>query len=747
VHACIWEWKAAAPSIRYSEGPPLSHSPIRADPIVVPALEPEEGPVLRPGRNAWRIERADRAAVLVDGARYFGALRRALRNAERAIYIVGWDINSQTRLVGENGETGDELPETLGEFLCALVRARPRLSIKLLLWDYSVVYSLAREPLPLIALQWKTPPQIELCLDDGLPTGSAHHQKMVIIDDRIAFCGGLDLTVRRWDSSGHRLKDPARIDPAGLPYPPFHDVQMLVDGPAAGALAALVRERWAQAACERLPPVRGGGDPWPATVRPDFREVAVGISRTQPADLERAEIREIETLYLDMIAAARRTIYIENQFITSANLANGLAAALRERPELEALIVLPKTHNSWIGERAMLAGRLRFMEIVRAAAPPARVRFVHPQVAEGEATANVMVHAKLMIVDDRLLHVGSANLCNRSMGTDTECDLTIEAADSIDRRAIRAVRDRLLAEHCGAQPAEIGALIERTGSLLGTLDACAGRAHRLVEIADVPVAGDEVFVPVEALADPESPINLAGLIGANGAAPPARRRLRALAKLGVTVAALTLVLLLWRYTALQELTRPDALAGLLVGIAENPLAPAMVILLFVCAGLVGFPVTILIAATAVSFGGWPGLPYAAAGAMASAGVTYGVGSWLGARALRRFLGPRLNRIRRGIARRGILAVTTVRLVPVAPFTLVNLVAGALKISLSDYLIGTALGLAPGLLAMSLLGDQLARILAGPTLFDVGVLIAVVVAWVGLSIALQPLLARARARRR
>jgi len=215
----------------------------------------------------------------------------------------------------------------------------------------------------------------------------------------------------------------------------------------------------------------------------------------------------------------------------------------------------------------------------------------------------------------------------------------------------------------------------------------------------------------------------------------------------VAAAAVTLVLLLWRCTALQELTRPGSLEGFMAGIAENPLAPAMVILLFVCAGLVGFPVTILIAATAVSFGAWPGLPYAAAGAMASAAVTYGVGSWLGARTLRRFLGPRLNRIRRGIARRGILAVTTVRLVPIAPFTLVNLVAGALKIPLADYLIGTALGLAPGLLAMSLLGDQLARLLAGPTLFDVGVLIAVVIAWIGLSIALQPLLARARARRR
>ena len=704
------------------------------------------GPGIGAGSRAGAPRRPQCLAHRAGRARRRSRRRRLLFRgaAERAIYIVGWDINSRTRLVGE---TGDDLPESLGDFLCALVRRRPQLSIKLLPWDYSVVYSLAREPLPFFALHWKTPHQIELCLDDGLPTGSSHHQKIVVIDDRIAFCGGLDLTVRRWDRSTHALVEPARTDPAGVPYPPFHDIQMLVDGRAAMALAGLVRERWAQAACERLLPVRTGTDPWPDTVEPDFRAVDVALSRTEPAGLDRSEIREVKTLFLDMIAAARRFIYIENQFLTCANLAHGLAAALRKRPGLEVLIVVPKTHNSWIGERAMLAGRLRFMEILRAAAPPGRVRVVHPQVVEGEETANVMVHAKLMIVDDRLLRVGSANLCNRSMGTDTECDLTIEVADSTDRRAIRAIRDRLLAEHCGAQPAEIGAVIERTGSLLAAVDAFDGRAHRLVEIADAPAAGEEVFAPVEALADPESPISIAGLIGANGTAPPARRRLRAVAKLGVAVAAVTLILLLWRYTALQELTRPSALEGFMAGIAENPLTPVVVILLFVCAGLVGFPVTVLIAATAVSFGAWPGLPYAAAGAMASATVTYGVGSWLGARALRRFLGPRLNRIRRGIARRGILAITTVRLVPIAPFTLVNLVAGALKIPLADYLIGTALGLAPGLLAMSLLGDQLSRILAGPTFFDVGVLIAVVIAWIGLSIALQPLLARARARRR
>lgn len=718
--------------------------------IVVPGLEPgpEEGPVLQAGRNAWRIAQAERAAVLVDGACYFGALRRALRNAERTIHIVGWDINSRTRLVGEHGEAGDDLPETLGEFLCALVRLKPWLSIKLLLWDYSVVYSLEREPLPSLALQWRTPPQIELCLDDGLPTGSSHHQKIVVVDDRIAFCGGLDLTVRRWDSTAHAIADPDRVDPAGAPYPPFHDVQMLVDGAAARALGDLVRERWALAACERLSPrVRTARDPWPAHVQPDFREVDVALSRTQPEAEDRPELREIETLYLDMIAAARRSIYIENQFVTCTNIAHGLAAALREQPALEVLIVMPRTHTSWIGERAMLLGRRRVLEILRAAAPPGRVRLVHPQVVEGEAAADVMVHSKVMIVDDRLLRVGSANLCNRSMGTDSECDLAIEAADPAARAAVRVVRDRLLAEHCGARPDEVAALIARTGSMLAVLDAFAGRAHRLVDMADAPAAGEEILAPVEALADPERPISIAGLVGANGGARPARWRARTVAKLGVALAAVALILLLWRYTDLQTLAKPGALEGLLADLAANPLAPVAVVVLFVCAGFVGFPVTVLIAATAISFGAWPGLPYAAAGAMSSATVTYGVGAWLGAGVLRRLLGPRLNRVRRGIARRGILAITAVRLVPVAPFTLVNLVAGALKISLPDYLIGTALGLVPGLAAMSLLGDRLARVLADPTLFDVGILLAVAVAWLGLSIGLQGLVSRARRRRR
>src|SRR3546814_16742490 len=99
-----------------------------------------------------------------------------------------------------------------------------------------MLYALEREPLPAIRLDWATPAQISVCLDDVLPIGAAHHQKVVVVDDALAFCGGLDLTIRRWDTSDHALHNPERKDPRGESYRPFHDVQMMVDGEAALAL-------------------------------------------------------------------------------------------------------------------------------------------------------------------------------------------------------------------------------------------------------------------------------------------------------------------------------------------------------------------------------------------------------------------------------------------------------------------------------------------------------------------------------
>src|SRR5215218_3248396 len=104
--------------------------------------------ILQPGRNVWRIERTNRAAVLIDGASFFGAVRQACLRAERRIFIAGWDIDSRTRLVGNRKSVEDGFSPILSEFLSELAECKPSLEIYLLLWDFSAVYAGERELFP-----------------------------------------------------------------------------------------------------------------------------------------------------------------------------------------------------------------------------------------------------------------------------------------------------------------------------------------------------------------------------------------------------------------------------------------------------------------------------------------------------------------------------------------------------------------------------------------------------------------------
>lgn len=710
---------------------------------------PDGAPLLRAGHNIWRLEPARRAAVLVDAAAYYGALRQVLRQARHSIYIVGWDIDSRTPLVGADGETDDDLPVRLGPFLSALVERRPELSIKLLLWDYAPLYSLEREKMPALTLQWTTPPQVELCLDKMLPLGASHHQKIVVVDDEIAFVGGLDLTIRRWDTPDHAPDNPLRVDPAGLPYPPFHDVHMMVDGEAAAAMGDLARHRWRRVTQEHLQPVPAAArtaDLWPAGVAAPFNDVAIGIARTHPQYGSEPEIREVEALFHDMIAAAERSLYIENQFLTCTSVARSLIERLQAKPELEVAIVSPKTYYTWFEQQSMLAGRIRFMQMLRDAGVADRVRLLHPRILRDGKAADVKVHSKLMIVDDTMLRVGSANLCNRSVGLDTECDLAIAAETSAAREGIRDLRNALLAEHCGATAGEVAeALARHDGSLLAVLDALSGRSRQLLPIEDGDLGSLELIAPISLVADPERPLGTEEYLAefSHSEMPPRQSRMVGAIKLGLMLTVVVAVILAWRYTPLAEFVSLDRLTESFGQAARSPWALPAVLGIFVLGGLVAFPLTLLIAATAAAFGPWQGLLFAGAGALASAMVTYLIGRRLGAGPLRQVMGPRIHRIARKVADHGVLAVTMIRLMPTAPFTLVNLVAGATRIRISDYLIGTALGLAPGMLFLSALGSRLFDVLKAPSLGDILLVIGIVLAWIALSFGLQQAMSRFR----
>ena len=273
-----------------------------------------------------------------------------------------------------------------------------------------------------------TSDRLRFCFDSSLPLGSAQHQKIVVIDGAVAFSGGLDLTIRRWDNSEHAAGNPHRLDPDGRPYPPFHDVQCMVDGEAAAALSETGREPLADrrlhgrkqqpAVWRPLAGLGAGPGPrhyWWASRGPRSRP------RHDPG------VNEVARLFEASINAANRFIYIENQFTSTTEFARLLAQRMLDVPSLRVLIVTPKMHSSWFESQAMQGGRGGFIDQFVAAGVMDRFAFSIPRRAMRRPRSAVMVHSKVMIVDDCMLRVGSANLNNRSMGADTECDLAFEA--------------------------------------------------------------------------------------------------------------------------------------------------------------------------------------------------------------------------------------------------------------------------------------------------------------------------------
>jgi uncharacterized membrane protein YdjX (TVP38/TMEM64 family) len=225
---------------------------------------------------------------------------------------------------------------------------------------------------------------------------------------------------------------------------------------------------------------------------------------------------------------------------------------------------------------------------------------------------------------------------------------------------------------------------------------------------------------------------------------PARNRARWL------LAAVTIVIvvggaLLWRFTPLVDWATPERLAGHLGLLQQNWWGPIAVLALYVIGGLIVFPVTLLIAATAVMFDPLMAVALAFAGVLANAVVTHAIGAKLIRATVHAAFGRTVQRVNAALADRGVIAVAIIRTIPIAPFTFVNVAMGAVGVRLRDYLLGTALGITPGIAAFTLLGRQLREFLSRPTVGNVALLIAAIAGWIGLSLLLQSLISRRNAR--
>jgi phospholipase D1/2 len=282
------------------------------------------------------------------------------------------------------------------------------------------------------------------------------------------------------------------------------------------------------------------------------------------------------------------------------------------------------------------------------------------------------------------------------------------------------------------------ALDAASGSLIKAARALKRDGHSLEPIVDDPKRSGELLTAFGNVADPERPVGADTFVTKMFGGYLPTRHVGTVVKV---IAAGLLVLgiaLAWQFVPLAD---PKTVKAAFTAIAESRAAPVLVVGVFVVGGLVSFPVTVLIGASAAVFGPVTGFCYAAAGALTSALVTYGVGAALGKRTLLDVLGPTLNRLRQRVAKRGVVTVAAVRLVPVAPFTVVNLVAGASGIPVFDYVAGTLIGMLPGLVMISAVGHQLARVFTAPSAGDLALLAVVVAAWITLSLGVQAAVSR------
>lgn len=212
-------------------------------------------------------------------------------------------------------------------------------------------------------------------------------------------------------------------------------------------------------------------------------------------------------------------------------------------------------------------------------------------------------------------------------------------------------------------------------------------------------------------------------------------------KIAFVALVLLALALAWRFTGLADAAMAERVRDFLAAHAHGPWGPAMVVAVFLLGSLVSFPVTILILATAATFGPVKGGLCSALGIAVSAPVTYWIGIRFGQDALVRLLGARWEPVRERLRNRGVLAVAAIRVLPLAPFSLINLAAGASGIRFVDFLLGTMLGMLPGLVVVSAMGDRIVAIVSDPSLTQIGLFALCVVAWIAVSFGAQALASR------
>lgn len=458
----------------------------------------------------------NRVDLLVDGEQAWAGVAEALAGAIRSIHLTTWIYQPTAELVRPDPLRDPEERERHTAQRVLEERARAGATVRFLLWDAPVLrlpgqlrraaaedgvfFQVLEEPnptrMPLLGPSWRITNE----LLGSFPIGS-FHQKSVIVDSRVGFCGGMNIKENDWDTREHAVFDPRRCAftrPAAAralvaghvarpDYPPRHDFMARVEGPAVAHLEANFRERWNRLLADDA----GAGAPRPGaplpepSPQPPAGSSQVQVVRTMP---EPSRERGIRDVYLRAVSQARRLIYIEDQYFRSTLVSDAIVEALRASPDLEVVVLTAERQAN-----ELLAGGWSYtcFSRIRRQAPRFELYTLRSAARDREgrvALQDVDNHAKLLIVDDRFLLVGSCNVNDRGFEYEGELDVAVADAD-LARRA----RVDLWREHLGGDPRLSGDIAEDLA--IWREHAELNRAYDPQTAADLPTSNVFPFMP------------------------------------------------------------------------------------------------------------------------------------------------------------------------------------------------------------------------------------------------------------
>ncbi len=380
------------------------------------------------------LRQGNAVRVFIDAPAVLPELERAILGAQQSVHIAGWHASPSFRLSRESGS----LP-----LRDVLAQVAERVPVRLLLWAGPPVplFQPTRSMVRKAEAEFTRDSVLRCALDARERTMHCHHEKIVIIDGTLAFVGGIDLTALhgdRFDTPDHPPREPLG----------WHDAAVRLQGPAVGDVARHFVQRWTAVTGEALaepadPPAAGSS--------------AVRVLRTVPEntyDFATNGSFSILQAYLEALRSARELVYLENQFLWSPEIVDVLADKLRQPPrdEFRVVLMLPAKPNNGADTTRGQLGRL-----IDADDGAGRLLATTIRAHRDGVTAPIYVHAKIGIIDDTWLTVGSANLNEHSLFNDTEMNLLID-----DAQVVRATRLQLWAEHTqrpvedlGGPPAEV----------------------------------------------------------------------------------------------------------------------------------------------------------------------------------------------------------------------------------------------------------------------------------------------------